>query len=72
MGNYSLVLLCVFVFVVFAVVVVVFPSLIYCKSPAALSPNRGKQLVAAACEILIVIHRGAVRPSVWRGSTQPF
>ena len=56
--------------VVFAVVVAVFPSIIYCKSPAALSPQRGKLLVAAACEILIVIHRGAVHQ--WRGITQPF
>ena len=65
----SLVLSCVAVAVV-AVVVVVFPSIIYCKSPAALSPQRGKLLVAAACEILIVLHRGAVHQ--WRGSTQPF
>ena len=63
MGSYSLVLSCVVVAVV-AVVVVVFPSIIYCKSPAALSPQRGKLLVAAACEILIALHRGAVCPSV--------
>ena len=69
MGSYSLVLSCVAVAVV-AVVVVVFPSIIYCKSPAALSPQRGKLLVAAACEILIVIHRGTVHQ--WRGSIQPF
>ena len=31
---------------------------------------RGKLLVAAACEILIAIHRGTVHQ--WRGSTQPF
>ena len=69
MGSYSLVLSCVAVAVV-AVFVVVFPSIIYCKSPAALSPQRGKLLVAAACEILIAIHRGTVHQ--WRGSTQPF
>ena len=72
MGNYSLVLSCVAVAVVavVVVVVVVFPSIIYCKSQAALSPPRGKLLVAAACEILIAIHRGTVHQ--WRGSTQPF
>ena len=44
MGNYSLVLSCVVVVVV-AIFVVVFPSIIYCKSPSALSPIVGNYLL---------------------------